>query len=166
MWSSREQENLPSKPSSGPEQASGGSIGAVTSLTVIGNSTVIHGEIWSRESLRIDGRVDGTLDMPECRLTIARFAKVDANIIAREVEIHGNVVGNVNASKNISVRKGGRLVGDLRTPAITIEDGAYFKGRIEIVSAESLMAPHAPSDRKPVVATSNPRAHTAAASRR
>jgi cytoskeletal protein CcmA (bactofilin family) len=57
-------------------------------------------------------------------------------VAAREVDVAGVIDGNVDATKKITVRKGGRLLGDLRTPGIVIEDGAYFKGKIEIVNSE------------------------------
>jgi cytoskeletal protein CcmA (bactofilin family) len=62
--------------------------------------------------------------------------RVRANVAAREVDVAGIIDGNVDATKKITVRKGGRLLGDLRTPGIVIEDGAYFKGKIEIVNSE------------------------------
>lgn len=109
---------------------------AVASLAVIGKAMVIQGQITSRESLHIEGEVNGRLDLPDCRLTIGRTGRVAADAVAREIEILGNVRGDLRASKKITIRKGGHLVGDLRTPGIVIEEGAYFKGRIEIVSAD------------------------------
>ncbi len=61
---------------------------------------------------------------------------MDAKVKAREVEVMGNVSGDMEASKKITIRKGGRLVGDLRTPGIVIEEGAYYKGKIEILNSE------------------------------
>jgi cytoskeletal protein CcmA (bactofilin family) len=73
--------------------------------------------------------------------------------MAREVDVLGSVNGDVEASKKITIRKGGRLVGDLRTPGIVIEDGAYFKGKIEIVNTDEATAAEAPDsspEAKPV----------------
>lgn len=136
MWSNREQDKSLSKRPSGSDAFAEGAIGAVTGLAVIGKAMVIHGQIRSRESLHIDGQVDGTLDLPDSRLTIGAQARVDADVTAREVEVLGSVTGDVDATKKITIRKGGRLVGDLRTPGIVIEEGAYFKGRIEIINPE------------------------------
>ena len=138
MWSDRKQENLPSPRS--PEQdsraASGSEIGKVSHLTVIGKAMTIRGSIKSEESLHIDGEIEGSLDMPESRLTVGQNARIDADTRAREVDVHGTLNGDIDAAKKITIRKGGRLIGDLRTPAIVIEDGAYFKGRIEIVNTD------------------------------
>jgi cytoskeletal protein CcmA (bactofilin family) len=69
-------------------------------------------------------------------LTVTENSKVRADVSAREVEIGGVIHGNVNATRKITVRNGGKLIGDLRTPGIVIEDGSYFKGNIEIVTRE------------------------------
>jgi len=97
---------------------------------------VIRGRITSTESLHVDGQVDGTLELPDWRLTIGPHGRVGADVKAREIEVLGTVAGDLEASKKITIRKGGRLVGDLRTPGIIVEEGAYFKGKIEIVDSE------------------------------
>lgn len=114
------------------------SVSAATTLgvTVIGRDMTIRGSIRSNESLHIDGEVDGSLELPEHRLTVGLHGKVVADARVREVEVLGRLDGDIDAAKKITIRKGGRLTGDLRTPAIVIEDGAYFKGRIEILNAE------------------------------
>ncbi len=109
---------------------------------------VIRGRITSTESLLIEGQVDGTLEMPESRLTVGPHGRVGADAKAREIEVLGTVTGDLDASKKITIRKGGRLVGDLRTPGIIIEEGAYFKGRIEIVDSEEHAAATEPPDVK------------------
>lgn len=110
--------------------------GTVSSLTVIGRAMVIRGDIVSRESLLVDGQVEGTLELPNSRLVIGANARVGADARAREIEVLGTVAGDLEASKKITIRKGGRLTGDLRTPGIVIEEGAFFKGKIEIVDSE------------------------------
>jgi cytoskeletal protein CcmA (bactofilin family) len=96
---------------------------------------VIKGEIRSKESLHIDGEVEGTLHMYDCRLTISREGRLGANVKAREIELLGVANGNLEATSKITVRKGARLVGDLRAPGIVIEEGAYVKGKIEIINS-------------------------------
>lgn len=86
--------------------------------------------------MQVDGELEGGLQLPGYDLTVGAQGRVRANVTAREVDIAGIVDGNVDASKKVTVRKGGRLLGDLRTPGIVIEDGAYFKGKIEIVNSE------------------------------
>ena len=137
MWSDRKPtrplENAPS--AANPQRAAEGIV-SVANLTVIGKAMVVRGRITSTESLHIEGEVDGTLELPGARLTIGPAAKVKANATAREIEVMGSLSGDLDASKKITIRKGGRLVGDLRTPGIVIEEGAYFKGKIEILNPE------------------------------
>jgi len=126
------------------------SAGIVSSLTVIGRAMVIRGHIVSRESLLVDGQVEGTLELPNSRLIIGANGRIGADVKAREIEVLGTVSGDLEATKKITIRKGGRLVGDLRTPGIVIEEGAYFKGKIEIVDAEEppRIATAAPENQK------------------
>ena len=109
-------------------------IGRVTNVAVIGRGMVIKGEIRSRESLHIDGEVEGSLYMHDCRLSVSRDGRVAANVKAGEIELMGVVHGDLEATSRITIRKGARLVGDLRAPGILIEEGAYVKGKIEIVN--------------------------------
>lgn len=99
---------------------------------VIGKSVIVKGQIYSREDLTIDGEVEGTVELQEHRLTIGPNGKVTAGIKAREIVVLGTVHGNVEASDKIDIRKEAKLVGDIRTARIVIEDGAYFKGNIDI----------------------------------
>jgi cytoskeletal protein CcmA (bactofilin family) len=141
MWSERKQETTPTTtPIPNPENRAGAAPQRPSSTTqgiaVIGKAMVIKGQIKSREDLHVEGHVDGSVELRDCRLTVGPNGRVGAGAKAREVEVLGIVNGDVDASKKITIRKGGRLVGDLRTPGIVIEDGAYFKGRIEIVNSE------------------------------
>jgi cytoskeletal protein CcmA (bactofilin family) len=150
MWSDRKPnrsfDTAPLGPSAAPE-----GIVNVSNLTVIGKAMVVRGHIRSKESLLIEGEVDGTLELPGARLTVGATARVAADATAREVEVIGTLTGDLDASKKITVRKGGRLVGDLRTPGIVIEEGAYYKGKIEIVNpVEQTEAEPAPIQRAAV----------------
>ncbi len=100
---------------------------------VLGKSVIVKGQIFSREDLTIDGEVEGTVELQEHRLTVGPNGKVMATIKAREICIIGSVNGNVEASDKIDIRKDAKLVGDIRTARIVIEDGAYFKGNIDII---------------------------------
>jgi cytoskeletal protein CcmA (bactofilin family) len=98
----------------------------------IGASMSIKGEIKSREELIIEGEVEGSVESQSV-VTVGPNGKVKANIKAREVVIYGSVRGNVEVSEKILIREKGNLVGDIRTAGIGIDDGAYFKGSIDIV---------------------------------
>ena len=98
----------------------------------LGGSLHVKGEITGNEDLNIDGSVEGLVQLEDRKLTIGASAKVTADIIAREVVVYGNVKGNLRARDRIEIKKDGSVVGDLTTARIMIEDGAYFKGSIEI----------------------------------
>src|SRR5713226_3213717 len=103
---------------------------------VIGKSVMIKGQIFSREDLTIDGEVDGSVELQEHRLTVGPHGKLQAGVKAREIVVLGTIHGNVEASDKIDIRKDAKLVGDIKTARIVIEDGAYFKGSIDIVRPE------------------------------
>jgi cytoskeletal protein CcmA (bactofilin family) len=107
----------------------------------IGKSLVIKGEVTGSESLYIDGRVEGSINLSGNRVTIGRNGVVAANISAREIVVLGKVRGNLTASDRVDIRSDGSLTGDVVAARISIEDGAFFKGGIDIRKAGSAGAP-------------------------
>src|SRR5713226_9688186 len=103
-----------------------------TEQATIGKSLVIKGEVTGSESLYIDGRVEGSVNLPGLRVTVGRNGQVQANINAKEVVVLGKVKGNVTASDRVDIRNEGSLGGDVVCQRISIEDGAWFKGSIDI----------------------------------
>lgn len=106
-----------------------------TGPAALGKNVTIKGQIFAREDLTIDGEVEGTVECQEHRLTIGPNARVQAGLKAREIIIHGSIQGNVDATDKIDIKKEAKLVGDIKTSRIVIEDGAYFKGSIDISKA-------------------------------
>src|ERR1700727_3333237 len=102
----------------------------------IGKSLQIKGEVIGSESLYIDGNIEGTINLPDCRVTVSQDSLVAANITAREVVVLGKVSGNVYASDRVDIRSEGSLTGDVTARRITIADGAFFKGGIDIRKAD------------------------------
>lgn len=102
---------------------------------VIGPSMMIKGEIRSREELLVDGEVEGLVES-QSLLTVGANGKVRGDIKAREVAIFGSVRGNVIVAEKIAIRDQGSLIGDIKSAGISIDDGAYFKGSIDIVRPE------------------------------
>ena len=98
----------------------------------ISKGLFIKGEINGSESLFIDGKVEGSVNLPGNRVTIGRNGQVAANITAREIVVLGKVRGNVNATDRVDIRAEGSLSGDVAAARISIEDGAFFKGGIDI----------------------------------
>ena len=163
MWNKRREEE-PQKPSTPPAAAAGPGAPAPAVLrpvevkkeatpvsstptgriepesrggsATIGKAVKIVGQIYSKEELYVDGDLEGTLEALEHKLTIGPNGTVHASVKAREVVVLGAIQGNVEAAEKIEIRKDARLVGDIRTARIIIEDGAYFKGSIDIVKPE------------------------------
>jgi cytoskeletal protein CcmA (bactofilin family) len=92
----------------------------------------IDGEIRTAEDLLVDGEVKGMMES-QSLVTVGPQGKVHANIRAREVVIYGQVHGNIEVSDKLAIREQGSLVGDVKSAGISIDDGAYFKGNIDIV---------------------------------
>jgi cytoskeletal protein CcmA (bactofilin family) len=118
-------------------------------MAVIGRSVTIKGQIFSQEDLTIDGEMEGSVELKEHRLTVGPNGKIQAGIKAREIVVLGTVNGNVEASDKIDIRKEARLVGDIKTSRIVIEDGAYFKGSIDITRAGTAEPPPKPAAAAP-----------------
>jgi cytoskeletal protein CcmA (bactofilin family) len=118
----------PAAATSGPKQTA-----------VIGPSMTIKGEIRAREELLVDGEVEGQLES-QSLLTVGPNGKVRGNIKARQVAIFGSVRGNVEVTEKIAIREQGSLIGDIKAAGISIDDGAYFKGSIDIVRPEPKVA--------------------------
>jgi cytoskeletal protein CcmA (bactofilin family) len=98
----------------------------------IGKSVLIKGELSGSEDLYLDGEVEGSVELKQHSLTIGPHGRVRANVHAREVIVHGKVDGNLHADERVELKKSAILMGDIATQRIVIEDGAYFKGAIDI----------------------------------
>jgi len=123
----------PSAPAASSEPAPSRAVAATTAdQATIGKSLVIKGEVTGSESLYIDGRVEGSINLAGNRVTVGRNGVVSANINAREIVVLGKVRGNLTASDRVDIRSDGSLTGDVVAARISIEDGAFFKGGIDI----------------------------------
>src|SRR5271166_2882188 len=155
MWNRRKEEQEPPKPTSAPPTPSALAKEGIPMSplptrssnephsdlrggnAVLGKSVIVKGQIFSREDLTIDGEVEGTVELQEHRLTVGPNGRVNASVKAREIVVLGTIHGNVETTDKIDIRKDAKLVGDIKTARIVIEDGAYFKGNIDIVRAEA-----------------------------
>lgn len=119
------------------------------------------------EDLYIDGQIEGTIRLEQNSLTIGPNGDVDADVFAKNIVIEGKVKGNVSAGDLISIRKAGSLRGDLSATRISIEEGAVFRGSVDIVKPQPASAPKAvvstPPAAKPPVAEKSPEGSGAAA---
>ena len=130
----------PREPASPPAQAHSSVAAMSISQTPkigasFGKTMRVHGEIHCGEELYLDGEIEGTLEVRD-RLTIGPNGKVKANVKAKELVVGGSIQGNVEAADRVSIMKGASIVGDVKTAGIVIEDGAYFKGGIDILRPE------------------------------
>src|SRR5437868_4469163 len=98
----------------------------------IGKSVLVKGELSGSEDLYLDGEVEGSIDLQEHSLTIGPHGRVRANVKARDVVVHGKVDGNIHGTERVELKRSAVLMGDISTQRIVIEDGAYFKGAIDI----------------------------------
>ena len=123
--------------------------------TVLGRPIVLHGQLTGNEDLLIEGQFEGTITLQDHCVTVGTDGQVKAEIQARQVSVLGSVVGNISAREKISIRRTGHVVGDLVAATVAIEEGAYFKGSIDIVKPEALKNAPRPQSPSPVAA-SNP----------
>ena len=117
---------------SDPRPTSAAGPGAAGEQATIGKSLFVKGELSGSESLYIDGKVEGAINLPGNRVTVGRNRQVAASISAREIVVLGKVRGNCQASDRVDIRSEGSLTGDVVAARISIEDGAFFKGGIDI----------------------------------
>ena len=101
-------------------------------MTLISKSVAIKGEVSCDEDLYIDGQVEGTIDPKGYRLTIGPNGRVKANITARAVVVQGRLEGNIQASDRVDLKQSAVVMGDIATQRISIDEGAYFKGNVNI----------------------------------
>lgn len=174
MWNRRKDEEPLPRPTGGNSPMTGGNEGMPMQTmpsrmehdappppktATIGKGVSITGQIHSREDLIIDGEIDGTIEAAEHKVTIGPNGKVKAGIKAKDIVVLGAVQGNVEATDKIDIKKEARLVGDIKTARISIEDGAMFKGSIDIVRTETAKPAMKP---QPVAAAAGPQQTLAA----
>lgn len=160
MWTKETQSEVPGiSPSkdlripAAPLNAPAGNRASIPSshtLACLGATITVKGEITSDEDLQIDGKVDGPISVLGHRLTVGRTAQLNSEVNAREVIVYGNASGNLRAKDRVEIKKDGRVIGDITTARISIEDGAYFKGRIEIERGQSSIQGRKESEENPV----------------
>jgi cytoskeletal protein CcmA (bactofilin family) len=166
MWKARPEDNrvTPVNPSQSAQPASSPAPAAATppkdlhraaveahpaDVGHIGKSVVIRGELTGNEDLYLDGEVEGNINLRDHKLVIGPNGKIKATITAREVVVHGRVEGNVVASERVELKRSSTLSGDVATHRIVIEDGAVFKGSIDIKEQREART----EARKPVTST-------------
>ena len=141
-----------------PASSGGAALERGRNTAQIGKSLKVKGAISGNEDLYIDGEIEGTVELEQNSLTVGPNGKVHADVTARSITILGRVQGNVRAGERIEIRKTGSLEGDLVTARIVIEDGAVFRGSIDIIKAGAAK----PASRTPATPASQPQAASTA----
>jgi cytoskeletal protein CcmA (bactofilin family) len=121
----------------------------VAGTASIGKSVQIRGEVKGSEDLLVDGLVEGTITLTESRLTIGPNAKVQANVSARDVVILGTLKGDIHASGRVELRAGANVVGDVKAARLSIEENAFFSGKVDLIQGTAASV----SDRGPSAQT-------------
>lgn len=103
-----------------------------TEVANIGKSVIIRGELSGSEDLYVDGQVEGNIELSGNSLTVGPHGQVRANVNAKSVIVQGKLEGSIRASDRTELRKSAITTGDIATQRISIEDGAYFKGKVDI----------------------------------
>jgi cytoskeletal protein CcmA (bactofilin family) len=127
MQTNKDTQRGPSAPPSAPS-----SMGRT--ISYLGPGLHIKGEITGNEDLKLDSKVEGLVSIGGFRLTVGPSAQLNADIVAREAVISGEVHGDIRACDRIEIMKSASIVGDLTTGKIMLEEGAYFKGCVEVGS--------------------------------
>lgn len=105
---------------------------------MIGSTIKIKGEITGDEDLVIEGSVEGAIDLVAHQVTVGETGKVKADIKAKTVIVNGNVIGDITGGEKVIISKSGNINGNIVTPRMTLEDGAVFKGSIDMDPGETL----------------------------
>jgi cytoskeletal protein CcmA (bactofilin family) len=114
--------------------------------TVIGKSVTIRGELSGKEDLYMDGTIEGTILLPDSRLTVGPNGRVMADMEARDIVIYGFVEGNIRAAGRIELRESAEVKGDIHAERLSIEENARLKGRVELSELAPVPGKHAAAD--------------------
>ncbi|MBI2956735.1 MAG: polymer-forming cytoskeletal protein [Acidobacteria bacterium] len=157
MWGNKKPEEVPlpvrerekplvvSPPTLLPQPLEAAPIHTSKPLARIGRSVSIKGELAGSEELVIDGEFEGSIELADNSLTVGREGRVEANVRARDIVVEGTVRGQIHAADRLHVAKSANVMGDLVAARISIEDGAYFKGSIDVQKPEEQKAAAKPA---------------------
>jgi cytoskeletal protein CcmA (bactofilin family) len=107
---------------------------------LIGPGIKVNGDISGTENLVIEGRVEGTISLESNQVIVGESGKVHANVTAKHVKVDGELRGDIDGKEKVVISKSGNVRGNITAPRVMLEDGALFKGSIDINPAESAVA--------------------------
>ena len=100
-------------------------------ICVLGRNIAVRGTLQGEEDLVVEGRIEGNVSLAG-HLLIAETGSVEADVEVASIEVHGEVVGDIVASRSITIERGARVAGNVRAPRVIINDGAHFEGAVEM----------------------------------
>ncbi len=112
-----------------------------SSRATIGSSITIRGDVTGDEDLLIQGRVDGSVDLKQHSVTVGREGQVKADISGRVIAVEGRVEGNLIADEQVILRSSAVVQGDITSPRVVLEDGARFRGGVDMGELPPAVAP-------------------------
>lgn len=135
MFEKRKDSSAPDSSSRAPEPATAAmyrDTSEARNTAMIGPTIQIKGAIKGEENLVIEGRVEGSVELSGHDLTVGQKGQVDADLNARTVKVEGQITGDISGSEKVIITKSGRVLGNIIAPRVTLEDGAKFKGSIDM----------------------------------
>ncbi|NIR32167.1 MAG: polymer-forming cytoskeletal protein [Gammaproteobacteria bacterium] len=131
MWKKSESEESAAEPTPRPARPTpppGGS----REPAMIGTSISIRGDVAGEEDLIVQGRVEGTIKLPQNSVTVGKDGQIKANIHAKAIEVEGRMEGDLQADEQVVVRRSARVEGNISAPRVALEDGCKFRGSVEM----------------------------------
>lgn len=104
---------------------------------MLGKSVSIKGDLVGTEDLFLDGEIDGTIRLPEARLTIGPNGKARADVEVRDLIVFGQLTGKISATGRVDLRQSATVLGDIQAGTLSIEESASLKGRVELTAAQA-----------------------------
>lgn len=137
MWNKDQEKDqtMDDTPDTGPEASPSGDRTRATPAAeraIIGDSIRIQGEVTGDEDLTIQGHVEGSVDLDQHSVTVGPDGDVNADVVARVITVEGHVDGDLTAEEQVVVRSSARVEGDISAPRVVLEDGAHFRGGVEM----------------------------------
>lgn len=132
MWKRDNPQETPTPTTTTPPAERSERAGEIKTLANIGKSVIIKGELNGSEDLTVEGHVDGKIDLRDHVLTIGPNGRIQAQVFARAVVIHGQVIGNIIATERVTIRENGAVEGDIQAPRFAIAEGAKFRGKVDM----------------------------------
>ena len=157
MFDKQRQDKTPKNDYSTPQDTSSTNTSSTVRQALIGSTIVIKGDVTGDENLVIDGKVEGSIELGSKEVTIGRSGRVSANVHANVIRIEGEVQGDISGNEKVIISKTGNVQGNIIAPRVTLEDGAKFKGSIDMDPAVS--TPVTPI--KPMNSTGSPQNESA-----